>query len=115
MRLGEVVLFTNNVKRMADFYKNLLGVNNDSDDAVHQVIIADETMLTIYNDGTKKNNLNQNISIVFTVDDVDSEYKRLISHGVDIIEAPKTRPWGARNMNFYDPDKNTVYLRSFLK
>jgi hypothetical protein len=41
-------------------YKQLLGVENDCNDGVHQAIIADETMLTIYNDGTYKNNLNQN-------------------------------------------------------
>ena len=55
------------------------------------------------------------ICITFTVDDVDAEYKKLINLGVEIIDGPKTRPWGARNMSFYDPDRNVVYLMSFSR
>lgn len=112
MKLGEVCLQTNDVIKMADFYKALLEVDNNSKDEIHQAIITNETMLTIFNDGTAKNNCNQNISIVFSVEDVDREYERLLVMGLEIIEKPKTRPWGARNMSFYDPDGNTVYLRS---
>lgn len=115
MRLGEVGLLTNDVVKLADFYKMLLSVDNGSNDPVHQTIIAEETMLTVYNDGSVKNNANQNICIAFTVDDVYKEYERLIEMGVHIIEKPKKRPWGAVNMSFYDPDRNIVYLRSFPK
>lgn len=112
MKLGEVGLLTNDVVKLADFYKEFLGVDNGSNDNVHQTIIAEETMLTIYNDGTEKNNLNQNISIAFTVRDVDAEYKKLLQAGMEIIDEPQTRPWGVRNMSFYDPDNNIIYLRS---
>mgnify|MGYP000867914413 CR=1 FL=1 len=112
MKLGEICLQTNDVLKMAEFYKMLLKVDNKSRDEIHQAIIAEETMLTIYNDGIKKDNHNHNISIAFSVDDVDKEYERLLALGVEIIEGPKTRPWGARNMSFYDPDRNTIYLRS---
>ena len=115
MKLGEVGLLTNDVVKLANFYKALLGVSNDSNDIIHQTIISEETMLTVYDDGTKKNNLNQNICIAFTVDDVDVEYKKLINLGVVVIDEPKTRPWGNRNMSFYDPDRNIVYLRGFTK
>lgn len=113
MKLGEVGFLTNDVIRLADFYKFLLGIDNGSGDSVHQTIVAEETMLTIYNDGTVKNNENQNICIAFTVDNVDGEYERLLEKGMKIIDKPITRPWGARNMSFLDPDGNTVYLRSF--
>lgn len=115
MKLGEVGLLTNDVIRLANFYKELLGIYNGSNDSVHQTIIDQETMLTIYNDGSTKNNVNQNICIAFTVDDVDEEYKKLIELGTEIIEKPVTRPWGARNMSFYDPDRNIIYFRSILK
>lgn len=113
MQIGEVCLLTENVTRLADFYKTLLNIDNDSNDTVHQLIISEGTTLTIYNDGTKKNNNNQNICIAFTVDDVDKEYARLYDMGVTIIEKPTTRPWGARNMHFCDPDGNHVFFRSF--
>ncbi len=113
MRLGEVGLLTNDVIALADFYKALLETENGSRDEVHQTIIAEETMLTIYNDGSAKNNNNQNICIAFTVDDMDREYQKVLKSGAEVIEKPIKRPWGAVNMSFYDPDRNVVYLRSF--
>lgn len=114
MKIGEVGLLTNDVVRLANFYKLLLETDNDSNDTVHQTIIAEETMLTIYNDGTVKNNENQNICLAFTVDDIDAEYEKMVNLGMEIIESPKLRPWGTWNMSFYDPDGNVIYLRSYL-
>lgn len=113
MRIGEVGLLTNDVIRLSNFYKQLLEIDNESKDEVHQTIISEETMLTIYNDGTKKNNQNQNICLAFTVEDIEDAYKKLLDLGVEFIEKPKKRPWGASNMSFYDPDRNIIYFRSF--
>ena len=90
-------------------------MEESSNDETHQFVLAEETALTVYNDGTRKNNQNQNICLAFTVDDMDKAYKELLSLGVRIIEPPAKWPWGAINMNFYDPDNNIVYLRSFQK
>lgn len=114
MRIGEVCLLTNDVVRLANFYKALLKTDNGSNDEVHQTIIAEETMLTIYNDSSVKNNNNQNICLAFTVDDVDKEYERILKLGAEIIEKPTSRPWGTRNMSFFDPDRNVIFLRSFI-
>ncbi len=113
MKLGEVGLLTNDVIRLADFYKTLLGIDNNSNDTIHQTMIAEETMLTIYNDGTIKNNENQNMCLAFTVDDINYEYEKIVKMGLDVIEEPKRRPWGTWNMSFHDPDNNVIYLRSF--
>lgn len=115
MKVGEVCLLTNNVIKLANFYKQLLEIDNGSNDEVHQTLISEETQLTIYNDGTKKNNQNQNITLAFTVDDIEREYKKIMALGAKIIERPTKRPWGATNMSFYDPDNNVIYLRSFPK
>lgn len=114
MVLSEVCLLTNNVLGLSEFYKKVLNTTSDSDDEVHQEILVNgATTLTIYNDGNNKNNSNQNICIAFTVDNVDDEYEKLKKLGVNIIEPPITRPWGARNMHFCDPDGNHIYFRSF--
>lgn len=115
MILGEVCILTNHVVRLADFYKSLLDIDNGSNDEVHQTILAEETMLTIYNDGRQGNRTGQNMCIAFTVDDIDKEYQRVVSLGAAVIEPPAVRPWGAVNMSFADPDGNVVYLRSFPK
>ena len=85
MRIGEVCLLTNDVRRLAAFYKQLLETDNGSDDETHQFIIAEETALTIYNDGTVKNNLNQNICLAFTVDDMDKEYQVAVEYKDKLI------------------------------
>ena len=113
MTIGEVCLLTNDVRRLASFYKQLLGTENGSDDEVHQFIITEETSLTVYNDGTVRNNQNQNICLAFTVDDIDREYEKVLALGAEIIEPPAQRPWGAVNMSFRDPDNNMIFFRSF--
>lgn len=113
MKIGEVSLLTNDVVRLADFYKKLLEIDNGSSDEVHQTLIGEETMLTVYNDGSEKNNRNQNICLAFTVDDIQKAYTKVASLGAEIIEPPRARPWGALNMSFYDPDGNIIYLRAF--
>lgn len=116
MIIGEVGLQTNDVIRLADFYRALLGVQGEGDgDPVHQFILTEGTALTVHNDGTEKNNQNQNICLVFTVYDVDAEYERVKKLGARVVEPPTTRPWGARNMHFQDPDGNHIFFRSFPK
>ena len=113
MKIGEVGLLTNDVCRLADFYKRLLGIENGSDDPVHQCLIAEETTLTIYNDGTAKNNQNQNICLAFTVEDIEQEYQKVLALGAKVLEGPTKRPWGAINLRFCDPDNNPIFFRSF--
>ena len=111
MMIGEVCLLTNDVRRLADFYKKLLEIDNNSDDDIHQFIISEGTALTVYHDGTEKNNQNQNICLAFTVEDIEKEYRKVQALGARIMEPPTKRPWGAVNMSFYDPDNNVIYLR----
>lgn len=115
MFLAEVCIETNNVIQLADFYRTIMNIQNDIEckDEVHQFITTEGVTLTVYNDGKLKNNKNQNISLAFTVTDVDDEYNRLRNLGIPIVEPPVTRPWGARNMHFCDPDGNHIYFRSF--
>lgn len=115
MKIGEVCLLTNDVPRLATFYKQLLEIENGSNDETHQFIITEETTLTIYNDGTVKNNQNQNICLAFTVDDIEKEYAKVQRIGARMIEGPTKRPWDAINMSFYDPDNNVIFFRSFPK
>lgn len=113
MKIGEVCLHTQDVNRLADFYKRLFAIDNGSRDDVHQFLLSEETTLTVYNDGAARPANSGSISLAFTVEDVDAAYAQLLDMGVTVLEVPTTRPWGARNMHFLDPDGNHIYLRSF--
>ena len=80
------------VRKLAAFYRQLLEIESDNNDETHQFILTEGTTLTIYNDGTVKNNLNQNICLAFTVDDIDREYKKVLALGARIHEPPTKRP-----------------------
>mgnify|MGYP002544193280 FL=1 len=114
MIFAEVGLMTMDVPRLSKFYREVLKTESDCDDDVHQEIRTNGAALTIYNDGSIRESANNNVILAFTVDNVDEEYDRLLQLHVKIIEPPTTRPWGARNMYFEDPDGNTVVFRSFL-
>ena len=92
MKIDEVSLLTNDVQKLAAFYRQLLEIESDNNDETHQFILSEGTTLTIYNDGTVKNNLNQNICLAFTVDDIDREYKKVLALGARIHEPPTKRP-----------------------
>ena len=109
MRLGEICLLTRDVPRLATFYAALLGVDTATDEAVHQTIIAEETMLTILHDDHAGDAATA--SIAFSVEDVEAEYSRLLSLGMTILQPPEKKPWGAVNMIIRDPDGHPVYLR----
>jgi predicted enzyme related to lactoylglutathione lyase len=113
MIFAEVCLLTKNVPELAEFYKTVLKTTSDCNDDIHQAIMTNGAMLTIYNNGEVSDNKNKNMVIAFTVDNVDEEYERLIGLGIKILEPPTTRPWGARNMIFEDPDGNQVVFRCF--
>jgi uncharacterized glyoxalase superfamily protein PhnB len=44
----------------------------------------------------------------FHADDVDTEYERLRSFGLDWVMPPTDQPWGKRSMMFRDPDGHIV-------
>lgn len=93
----------------------MLGIEKNSDDNIHQFIISEEKTLTVYNDGVTRKGNYSNICIAFTVNDVDVEFERLESLGVEITDHPTERPWGIKNMMFKVPDENNVVFRSFRK
>lgn len=115
MRIGEVCLYTRDVAALADFYRALLGQEPgpDARDPVHQVILAQETALTIYDDGEPRGENRSHICLAFTVEDVDREYQRLLALGIEVLSPPTLRPWGAKNMLFADPQGNRIAFRSF--
>jgi len=114
MKIGEVCLNTNDVVKLANFYKQLFEIDNGSNDETHQILISEEPQFSIYNDGSHRNSNSQNICLAFTVNDIYAKYEKLLALGVEIIEKPTKRPWGTINMRFYDPDRNLIYFRSFL-
>lgn len=75
MQIGEVCLLTNDVRRLADFYKKLLEIENDSQDESIQFLITEGTSLSVCYDGAEKRGQNRNICLTFTVEDIDKAFE----------------------------------------
>lgn len=114
MIFSGICLITKDVRRLSAFYKSVLKTTSDCDDEIHQEIITKGASLAILKCDDNSITGNSNMSMAFTVDDIDTEYERLQKLGIEIIDPPTTRPWGARNMRFSDPDGNYIVFRSFL-
>ena len=115
IKLGEISFLSGNVRKLANFYKVILGIDNGSEDDSFQELISGDVCLTIYNDGDVKPNNNQNMCLVFDVGDVDAEYERLTSleeFKLHFIKKPYDGPQDRRFMAFYDIDGNRIYFRN---
>lgn len=54
------------------------------------------------------------IIISFGVDDVDAEYKRLKSEGLEIVQELQDKPWGERSFVVDDPSGVHVYIYTLI-
>lgn len=115
MIFAGICLITSDVKRLSAVYQAILQTTSDSNSDIHQEIQTDGAALAILKYNECKGSGNENMSMNFTVDDVDTEYRRLKALNVKIVDLPEMRPWGAKNMRFTDPDGNFVVFRSFPK
>ena len=107
--VGEICLLTRDVIRLAGFYRELLGLEGENADPVHQFLIREGTALTVMQDEGERSG--QSAALAFTVEDIEVACARVKELGGEVAEPPTKRPWGAINMSFRDPDGNLVYFR----
>ena len=123
MQFTDICFITNDVLRLRAFYEAVFGATAEGDE-IHSGIsiggltfvfdhvgIADENQTFHYVSAGGANN----VIVGFNVDDVDAEYKRLLSLGAEMLNEPTTHPWGARSFQFRDPDGNILNFRSLTE
>ena len=123
MRLKLVNIVSADPKGLAEFYQTVLGLTVDESHGGPQRIEMwcggnredspnDNAVLIVVNrdEGYVPQVSNACQGFEFQVGDVDAEYRRILSFGVDVKEAPKDLPWGYRYFNIKDPDGNGIDL-----
>jgi len=121
MQFTDVCFVTKDVLRLAAFYETVFGGTAQGDaghawlEAAGVMLVFDPASLEEYGPfsyvaagGTN------NVIIGFNVDDVDAEYRRLLTLGVKMINEPTSHPWGARSFQFRDVDGNILNFRTML-
>ena len=115
MLFAGICLKTTEVRRLAAFYRALLGAETDQENDAHMTVFDAGAELSVMYDERAGERDHKDVALMFTVEDVDQEYARLAGQGIIVDEPPTLRPWGAKNMLMRDPDGNTVAFRSFPK
>lgn len=47
---------------------------------------------------------------IFRADDLDATFERVRASGAEVLQEPKSQPWGARDCAFRDPSGNLVRI-----
>jgi len=104
-----ITISVSDLERARRFYEKVLGLNKKYEYPSYvgfecggvEIGLRPEAQLEIGKDSA---------SIQFLVDDVDEEYRKLVSKGVEFIKKPHEEPWGGRQASFHDPDGNLLEI-----
>jgi predicted enzyme related to lactoylglutathione lyase len=119
----DVCFITNDVLRLRAFYEAVFGVAAEGDEINSGISVDGLTLVFDHVDIAMENPTFRyvdagganNVIVGFNVDDVDAEYKRLLTLGAEMLNEPTTHPWGARSFQFRDPDGNILNFRTIPK
>jgi catechol 2,3-dioxygenase-like lactoylglutathione lyase family enzyme len=127
MKLDGFGIFVKDMTTMVKFYRDVLGFEIKEDENTTNVFLEkDGTLFLLYRrtDFEKLTNrslkyadgINGYYEIALSVesyDDVDIEFKKLVSKGATPIMEPTTEPWGQRTCYIADPEGNLIEIGSF--
>lgn len=106
MKLCGVCIMTNDVLRLAAFYKQVFCMEPVGNE-VHSAF--DAMQLAIWNPGELSIAPNKNMSLMYFIENADNEYERLRKiTNLENLSQPVIKPWGVKSFCFKDPDGNEV-------
>ncbi len=120
-RFDGFCVLTNDVVRLRDFYAAVLRAETEGDE-IHSLVRLDTCSFAIFDpsktevqDVFAKRSGRGSVILEFEVDDVDSEYQRLLQ-GIEpeFLIPPRSNPHGRRAMHFLDPDGNIVNFHTTI-
>lgn len=110
MKLAEIAFFTDNVSRMTDFYRRLLGVEPVASSETMAIFFTDETKIFIHHKYSPQNGeLSPENHYAFKVENVDILCRELIEQGLVLEIPPQDFYWG-RSAYLRDPDGHQIEL-----
>ncbi|MCP9955589.1 VOC family protein [Actinomadura madurae] len=114
--LGYVILYVRDLAASIVFYRDVVGLVFKFQDAGYAEFSTEVTRFALYEQRRADWLTNSRTApgpaaeVVFMVDDVDAEARRLRESGAAILSGPADRPWGHRTLHVADPDGFIVEL-----
>ena len=129
MRLDGFGLFVDDMGKMIQFYKEVLGFEiREAEDTSNVYLVKDGTLFLLYGrkDFEKMTDrryeyikgLNGHFELALYVDtfeEVDAAFKKTVEHGATPVLKPETEPWGQRTCYISDPEGNLIEIGSWNK
>jgi catechol 2,3-dioxygenase-like lactoylglutathione lyase family enzyme len=125
MRIDMVGLFAKDMEAMVAFYRDVMGMPAEWDggpyaefenEGVRFAMYAREKLPELLDETpTYPAALNGTCELAFDfprMEDVDTEFARIVSGGATPVYAPRDEPWGMRSSMVADPDGNLIELFS---
>ncbi len=109
-RVGYVILYVSDLAASIAFYRDVVGLPFKFEDAGYAEFATEGTRFALYERRRAAWLTNCEVTpgpaaeMVFVVDDVDAEARRLAGLGARILSGPADRPWGHRTLHVADPD-----------
>jgi lactoylglutathione lyase len=112
--VNSVVIWTEDVKKLAPFYRDTLGLKTtDMGDefAVFEIGGKQQLGLGVHSEVKGRSKEPNRVMVNLDVDDCQSEYERLKAKGVQFVREPTAEPMdGTIIATLQDPDGNTLQL-----
>ena len=102
--ISYITLWAVKFNEMVAFYREKLELPVEYGDENFIQFATQGTKLYIHRLGKAPSLRDHALEIHFDVPDVDAAYAALLQRGVEFVDAPANRPWGARMAAFRDPE-----------
>ncbi|MGC2787947.1 MAG: VOC family protein [Roseiarcus sp.] len=115
MKFASTRLVAADIQAMVGFYELVTGKRAEWLAPIFAEIVTPSATLAIgsvetvalFKEGSAEPAANRTAILEFRVDDVEAEFARL-KDKVEVVQAPKTMPWGNRAAQFRDPEGTLV-------
>ncbi len=116
MKVVSLRIITDDIKRLVHFFEKATALSakwytEDFAEIVTSsftLAIGSTRTLSFFGEGIAQAASNKSVIIEFRVENVDDDYERIKELTLDIVQKPKTMPWGNRSLLFRDPDGNLI-------
>jgi lactoylglutathione lyase len=109
-QVGYVILYVSDLAASIAFYRDVLGLPFKFVDAGYAEFATHGTRFALYERRRAEWLVGGPVApgpaaeVVFLVEDVDEQARRLAAWGVPLLSPPADRPWGHRTVHVADPD-----------
>ena len=110
--IAGVVIWTENLDRLLDFYRDTLGLTPHSVRPEFVAFSWGEMRLSIGKHSEVRGRTSEphRIMVNLAVDDIQATYQALTARGVEFLRPPEREHWGGWVGTFADPDGNLLQL-----